>query len=43
MVHVLLLDLPAGRPYRVVFMNRKLEEVVASQNVMLERKGKSSR
>lgn len=42
MVHLLLLDLPADRQYRVVFMKRKLEEVVASQNVMLERKGKSA-
>ena len=42
MVHLLLLDLPNDRTYRVVFMRRKLEEVVASQNVMLERKGKSA-
>ena len=42
MVHVLLLDLPPGRDYRVVFMKRKLEEVIASQDVMLERGGKST-
>ncbi len=43
MVHLLLLDLPTDRcPYRVVFMRRNLEEVVASQDVMLERKGKKS-
>lgn len=40
MVHLLLLDLPKGREYRVIFMRRKLEEVVKSQNVMLEHKGK---
>ncbi|MBI4578958.1 MAG: sulfotransferase family protein [Planctomycetes bacterium] len=42
MVHLLLLDLPKDRGYRVIFMRRRLEEVVKSQNVMLERKGKSS-
>jgi hypothetical protein len=40
MVHVLLLDLPTDRDYRVVFMRRNLNEVVASQNVMLTRRGK---
>jgi hypothetical protein len=40
MVHVLLLDLPLNREYRVVFMRRHLDEVVKSQNIMLERKGK---
>ncbi len=40
MVHVLLLDLPTDRDYRVVFMRRNLNEVVASQNVMLARLGK---
>jgi len=42
MVHLLLLDLPTDRPYRVVFMRRHLREVVASQNVMLRRKGRAS-
>jgi len=42
MVHLLLLDLPLDRDYRVVFMRRKLEEVVVSQDVMLERGGKST-
>jgi hypothetical protein len=41
MVHLLLLDLPPECHYRVVFTRRKLEEVVASQNMMLERQGKS--
>lgn len=40
MVHMLLLDLPIDRPYRVVYMQRKLEEVLASQEKMLERRGK---
>jgi hypothetical protein len=39
MVYRLLYDLPANQPYRVVFMRRRLEEVVKSQEVMLERKG----
>lgn len=42
MVHLLLLDLPLQYQYRVVFMRRNLQEVVASQNIMLQRKGKSS-
>ena len=42
MVHLLLLDLPKDRPYRVIFMRRRLEEVIKSQNVMLEHKGKST-
>jgi len=42
MVHLLLLDLPLVHEYRVVFMRRNLEEVVRSQNIMLERHGKST-
>lgn len=42
MVHLLLRDLPAGFQYRVVFARRNLDEVVASQNIMLERHGKST-
>jgi hypothetical protein len=38
MVYRLLYDLPANRSYRVLFMRRKLEEVLASQRTMLERK-----
>jgi hypothetical protein len=41
MVYRLLFDLPAGYQYRVVFMKRRLEEVIASQNVMLDRLGKA--
>ena len=41
MVYRLLYDLPADHNYRVVFMQRQLEEVLASQNVMLERQSKA--
>lgn len=41
LVYRLLYDLPAGFSYRVVFMRRKLEEVIKSQEVMLERSGKA--
>jgi Sulfotransferase family len=40
MVHLLLLDLPTDRDYRVIFMRRRLEEVLASQRKMLTRSGK---
>jgi hypothetical protein len=39
MVYRLLYDLPADRSYRVLFMRRKLDEVLASQRVMLQRHG----
>ena len=39
MIYRLLYDLPTDREYRVVFMRRDLEEVLASQSVMLERRG----
>jgi hypothetical protein len=42
MVHLLLLDLPLDRQYRVVFMRRDLNEVIKSQNVMLDRHRKDS-
>ena len=35
----LLLSLPAGREYRVVFMQRPLAEVLASQDAMLKHRG----
>ena len=41
MVYRLLYDLPQGYHYRVVFTLRKLEEVIASQNVMLQRRQKA--
>jgi len=38
-VHALLADLPVDRPYRVILMRRKVENVVKSQAAMLERLG----
>ena len=35
----LLLSLPRGRDYRVIFMERRLAEVLASQDKMLSRRG----
>lgn len=40
-IHLLLMDLPADREFRVIFMHRDLREVVRSQAAMLERSGKS--
>ena len=40
MVYRLLYDMPAGHKYRVLFMRRHLDEVLKSQEVMLERSGK---
>ncbi len=42
MVYRLLYDLPPGHEYRVIFMRRNLDEVIASQDVMLSRRGRSS-
>ena len=42
MVYLLLLDLPPDHDYRVVFMRRNLDEVLASQKTMLDRLGKAS-
>ncbi len=41
-IHLLLRELPTDRRlrYRAIFMRRPLEEVLASQRVMLERQGK---
>ena len=39
MVHVLLMDLPTDRSYRVVLMRRKTEVVLKSQTAMLQRLG----
>jgi hypothetical protein len=41
MVYRLLYDLPPGYRYRVLFMQRKLEEVLASQQKMLARGGRA--
>ncbi len=40
MVHLLLKTLPVDRTYRVIVMRRELDEVLASQAVMLERLGR---
>lgn len=40
LVSQLLLDLPASENYRVLFMERNLDEVLASQETMLERLGR---
>ncbi len=40
MVYRLLYDLPADYRYRVVFMQRDIKEVLASQKKMLDRSGK---
>jgi hypothetical protein len=39
-IHLLLYELPPDRSYRVVFMRRKLNEVLASQQKMLQRSGR---
>lgn len=39
MIYQLLYDLPAGYEYRVLFMRRRMEEVLASQKKMLDRLG----
>lgn len=41
MVYKLLYDLPQDREYRVVFMRRNLDEVLASQKKMLDRLGRA--
>jgi hypothetical protein len=38
-ISLLLLSLPEGHEYRVVFMQRPLDEVLASQEVMLHHRG----
>ena len=40
-ISALLPQLPAGHEYRIVFMIRPLDEVIASQNSMLRRLGKA--
>jgi LPS sulfotransferase NodH len=40
-IHLLLMELPDDRPYRVVFMQRDLREVVRSQSTMLARSGRA--
>jgi hypothetical protein len=40
-VHLLLSELPLDRSYRVIFMRRKMSEILASQHKMLTRAGRS--
>jgi hypothetical protein len=40
-ISMLLRHLPAGHRYKVVFMRRKMEEILASQRKMLIRRGES--
>ncbi|MCY2928364.1 MAG: sulfotransferase [Planctomycetota bacterium] len=40
MVSLLLYDLPADRRYRVIFVERNLDEILASQGKMLQRLGR---
>jgi hypothetical protein len=40
-IHLLLLHLPAGRNYRVVFLVRDIQEVIASQRAMLKQQGRT--
>jgi hypothetical protein len=40
-IHLLLTELPDDRPYRVVFLDRDLREVVKSQSTMLARGAKA--
>jgi hypothetical protein len=42
MVYLLLMDLPSDQQYRILFMRRNIEEVLASQKAMLDRMGKAS-
>src|SRR5947209_9196161 len=37
----LLMAIPAGRQYKVIFMERPMPEVLASQDEMLRRRGKT--
>ena len=41
MVYLLLYDLPPDRQYNVILMARNIDEVVASQNKMLDRLGRA--
>ena len=40
-IHVLVPALPADRPYRVISLHRRFDEVIASQREMLRRRGES--
>lgn len=40
-IHMLVMDLPESFDYRVIFMNRAVDEVLRSQATMLQRSGRS--
>lgn len=42
-IAALLVHLPAGYEYRVLFMRRKMEEILASQNKMLAHRGEDAK
>jgi hypothetical protein len=42
MVSQLLYELPSDKQYRIIFMQRRMEEVLASQKKMLQTEGKST-
>jgi Sulfotransferase family len=42
MVHLLLPDLPPGQDYRIILMQRDIDEIITSQRKMLDRKGRTS-
>jgi hypothetical protein len=42
MVSMLLRDLPPNKHYNIIFMRRDMTEVLASQNIMLARRGKNA-
>jgi hypothetical protein len=41
MVSRLLYDLPAGMDYNIIFLERSMQEVLASQRIMLKRQGQT--
>jgi hypothetical protein len=40
-ISMLLFDLPSKHHYKIIFMQREIEEVLASQRIMLERRGET--
>jgi len=40
-ISMLLFDLPSNYNYKIIFMQREIEEVLASQRIMLERRGET--
>lgn len=41
MVSMLLYDLPSNQNYKIIFMKRKMDEILASQRKMIERNGQN--